>query len=163
MDNFTLLKELLTIYGGTTVFSLIFNRIYFKNRIQKAYDQSKRKIKYKELSMECSEDLSVLKSLCKSEKALCTFCSVIPIFQVLYTMRNIYLKPEDFNEFFDEMIEEINIKELNKRREYLEEMKQEKVLPLDIKEKINEEEYLPNEEDFLKVLIYRKDNNNDKQ
>lgn len=156
MDNLYLLKELLALYGATTIPSLIFNRIYYKNRIQKAYDQSKRKITYKELSMECNEDLSALKSLCKSEKALSTFCSIIPVFQIFYTIRNIYINTDDFNDFFDEKMEEINNKELNMRLKYLETIIKEKDLPQDVKENMNKDEYLPDEEEYLKVLVYKK-------
>ena len=47
-----LIKNLAIIYGSTTVSSLVFNKFYFRDRNKMAFDKSKRKLKYRDLSLE---------------------------------------------------------------------------------------------------------------
>ncbi len=155
MDKINLIKEVLFIYGGTTITSLIFNKLYYNDRIQKAFDGSKRKLKFRDLSASSKEDLKRIKDFCDVEKIISTFFSIIPFYQVYNSITNITLEQEMFDDFFDDAIKDINKKELEARKNYLMEMKKMKELPLDLRDRVNEEDYLPNQEEFLKALVYK--------
>ena len=57
-----------------------------------------------------------------------------------------------FSTYFDDKIDEINKKETSIRKSYLKQIQEAKVIPESIKSKLEDEEYLPNEEDFREVM-----------
>lgn len=153
MNDFSeILKSIGIIYGSTTISSLLFNYIYYDRRIKKAFKNSKRKLKYKDLNLINKRDLKRLKNFCRFEK----FCSIVfsslPIVQFKFTKLNILRDPSKYEKFFDKQIEKINEEEIRTRREFLEEMYNEKEIPEDVMYKINNiTDYLPSEDDYLKT------------
>lgn len=146
-----ILKEVIIIYGSTVVSSIVFNTIYYSKRVEEAYNNSKRKLVYKDLSLSNSADLANLKRICKYEKKGAILASFIPVINVPYTISSIITRKDFYNEFFDKKIEEINKNELILRKRFLEEMKQSENVPFHIQRKFDDEEYLPNEEDYYLV------------
>lgn len=145
------LKELAIIYGSTTISSLVFNKIYYNNKIQDAFDKSKRKLKYTDLSIISDRDLENVKKFCSTEKLVNNIIACLPLLQVILTVHNIRTDHSSYEEFFDKKIEEINIKELETRKKFLEEIKESREAPDDIKIKLEDEDYLPSEADYMRT------------
>lgn len=159
MNNF--LRELIIIYGSTSLSSLLFNIVYYNNRIENAFKDSKRKLVYKDLSLANSVDLANLRKFCNFQKKVSMIMSIIPVVNVPYTISSIITNKRLYNNFFDKKIEEINKNELILRKRFLEEIKNSKRIPISIKEKIEDKEYLPNEEEYFLVRsLNRKKLNN---
>lgn len=150
-DIITFIKELAIIYGSTTISSLVFNKFYYTNRINKAYIESERKLVYKDLSSISNKELEKVKDFCKIEKIVTFLMSVTPVANIPYTINNIKRNQSDYNEFFNLRIDEINKRELEVRKKFLEEMKTTRIIPEDIKEKLQDNDYLPSEEDYLRT------------
>lgn len=150
------LRELLIIYGSTTISSIIFNSYYFNKKNKIAFDQSKRKLKYKDLSLKSNIALENLKESYKIANKLCLILSTIPIYQLFHTARNITSSQEEYNIIYDEEIDIINKEELLERKKFLKQLKKLNVIPDDIKEKLEDENYLPSESELKKVLILNK-------
>ncbi len=150
-DVTLILKELLIIYGSTTVSSLLFNKLYYIDRIQKSFKNSQRKLKYKDLSLKCEMDLQNVKDYCYAEKIISRIASCIPLFQILFTVSNIRRDKELYNEFFDERMEKINIDEAYERKRFLIEIKEAKIIPPDIRTRLEDEQYMPSENEYNRV------------
>ena len=146
------LRELIIIYGATTISSLVCNQIYFKRKNKEAFTQSKRKLKYRNLCTKCSLALDDLEKEYKMDNLVSDFLSVVPVLQVINTVANIIEPQEDLNKSFDEGIEYINKEELIARREFLTSIKEAKFIPIDIKLKLEDEDYLPSEEEHRYVM-----------
>lgn len=156
MNNYyELLRELLVIYGATTLSSMICNGIYYNKRIKKSFEDSKRKLKYKELCSASNEELKNVKRFCDYEKRMAMLFSSIPFYQLVFTINNILLDQKAFDEFFDKRIDCVNTIELLARKKFLREIKKSNDIPKDIEEKLKDKEYLPNEDEFLEVIVYR--------
>ena len=147
-----IIKYMLMVYGSTTVASIICNEKYYIKKYTKAFKQSKRKLKFKELSTGPSIAMNRVDESFKTGKLLSRFCSLVPIFQVIYTVKNINDSQEKFNADFNEDIELINYEEESARKRFLSAIKQYKKLPEDISEKLKDEDYLPSEKEYRKVL-----------
>lgn len=156
MNNIDLIRELIIIYGSTTVSSLLFNKIYFRDKNKIAYNNSKRNLKYRDLCLKNCVALTNLKEIYKLANKLSYILSVIPIWQIFYTIDNIKDNGEHCKEFFDEKIEEINKQELIIRKQFLEQIKDIKKIPEEIKIKLADSEYLPSEDDYRKVVNYNR-------
>lgn len=146
------LRELIIIYGATTISSLVCNQLYFKRKNKEAFTQSKRKLKYRNLCTKCSLALNDLEKEYKMDNLVSDFLSVVPVLQVINTVANIIEPQEDLNKSFDEGIEYINKEELIARREFLTSIKKAKFIPIDIKLKLEDEDYLPSEEEHRYVM-----------
>ena len=158
MGNFDLLRELIIIYGSTTVISLIFNHFYHTRRAKKAFKESKRNLVYKDLSSETSTCLSELKESMKLSNKISMILSTIPLLQIVYTITNITRDPDFLKYYYNSHIEEINKLELETRKDMLAKIKKIKNVPNTIEERLKDKEYLPSEEDYREVLDF---NNSD--
>ena len=147
------LRELIIIYGATTISSLVCNQLYFKRKNKEALTQSKRKLKYRNLCTKCTLALDALEKEYKMDNYVSDFLSIIPVLQVINTVANIIEPQEDLNKSFDEGIEYINKEELIARREFLESIKKAEFIPMDIKIKLKDEDYLPSEEEHRYVML----------
>ena len=151
MDKLNIIKEMLIIYGSTTIASLDFNKLYYIDEYKKAYENSKRKIVYRDLTMINKRDIDRLKEEIKTKKKISIFLSILPIFQVFYTVSAIYTDKRIYSGYFDERMEQINENEKTARTRFLKEIKQSKIIPEDIKEKLKDKDYLPGEAEFYIV------------
>ena len=147
-----IIKYMLMVYGSTTVASIICNEKYFIKKYTKAFKQSKRKLKFRELSTGPKVAMERVDESFKTGKLLSRFCSLVPIFQVIYTAKNINDSQEKFNAGFNEDIELINYEEECARKRYLGMIKQAENLPEDISKRLKDENYLPSESEYRKVL-----------
>ena len=147
-----LIKNLAIIYGSTTVSSLVFNKFYFRDRNKMAFDKSKRKLKYRDLSLDTCYMLDNVRAVYKLADKVSIFLSTVPVINVIYTVDNIMASDKKFSTYFDDKIDEINKKETSIRKSYLKQIQEAKVIPESIKSKLEDEEYLPNEEDFREVM-----------
>ena len=154
MIDSNLLKELIFIYGSTTVLSETFNYFYHTRRANKAIKESERNLVYKDLSTSSYLDLSNLRSEVKLSNKIATVLSAIPVLQVLYTINNITADPKYLPRFYNSKIEEINAHEIRTRMAFLKKIKKTNNLPSYIEEKLKDKEYLPSEEDYRSVLDY---------
>lgn len=142
-------------YGATTIASLIANQIYYNGRINKAYKDSKRSLKYKELSLKGQREIDRIKEFCRMEKLLSIIVSMIPLYQIEWTILNIQRNSKQYDEFFLEKIDNVNKVETSVRKELLEDLRSREV-PEDIRIKMQDENYLPTEEDFLRATKSKK-------
>ena len=152
MCNFNLLRELIIIYGSASLSSLLFNELYFIRKTKKAYFQTRRKLKYRDLSVKSSRALYRHDFLFKETLKISRITSLIPILQIIYTSKNILDPQEVYNARFEGNINLINDEEIKIRKEFLKKIKESNVIPMEIEEKMKEEGYLPSEEDYRKVL-----------
>ena len=152
MGDINLLKELIIIYGCTTISSLIFNELYFVRKTKKAYKKTRRKLKYKDLSSNCSNALNRHDILFKQTLKISRFTSFLPILQIKYTCKNILDDQKVYDARFEKDIDYINDEEIRIRREFLEKIKNSNIIPDDIQAKMKTEDYLPSELDYRKVL-----------
>lgn len=148
-----IIRELIIIYGATTISSLVCNQLYFKRKNKEALTQSKRKLKYRNLCTKCTLALDDLEKEYRMDNYVSDFLSIVPVLQVINTVANIIEPQEDLNKSFDEGIEYINKEELIARREFLESIKKAKFIPMDIKIKLKDEDYLPSEEEHRYVML----------
>lgn len=153
MNDFNeIVKRLLIFYGSTTVSSLLFNKIYYTDRIKKTFKKSKRKLIYKDLTLNNDRDLKRIREFCKIEKIVSILISICPILNIRFTAENIMRDKDKYDEFFNKQIDLINQNELKQRREFLEEIQYEREIPEDIMYKINnDKDYLPSEDDYLRT------------
>lgn len=152
MDNLYLLRELVAVYGSTTVVSLIFNYFYHVRRANKAFKESKRELVYKHLSTESYLSLSSVRTSKKLSNIIAMVLATVPVVQVFYTISNINADPNYLRRYYESKIEEINNLEVDIRKELLKRIKNAKSIPEPIEEKLKNEEYLPTEEDYRDVL-----------
>ena len=145
MDN--LVVSMLFIYGSTTIASLTSNRLYYIPKYKKALSTGPR------IAMNREEE-SVKRNLFVSR-----IMSIIPIYQIIHTVNNINKPLEEYIHDFDEDIRIINEEEIVARHGFLEEIKKSKCLPEDIEEKLKDEEYLPSETEYRKVLMLNMNGN----
>ena len=155
-DFYEILKRFLIFYGSTAVSSLLVNKIYYINRIKRSFEKSKRNLKYRDLTLINDRDLKRIKRFCEVEKIGSIFMSIIPFVNIRFTALNTLRNKQEYDDFFNKKIDEINKQELKMRKEFLESMKTEKVIPEDIKKKMEDENYLPNEEEYLKKMKLKK-------
>lgn len=141
------------LYGTTTITSLTCNKKYYINKINNSYKNCKKRLVYRDLSMSNGAKLKGLYNFCKLEKLTSILKSFAPFYQIYFTIKNIDISEEAISYFFNEKIDEINKKEINLRKEHLQEMKEATVIPEEIKEKMNNEEYLPNESDYFEIKV----------
>lgn len=158
MIDSNLLKELIFIYGSTTVLSESFNYFYHTRRVNKAITEGERNLVYKDLSTSSYLDLSDLKKTIKLSNKIAAVLSAIPFVQIIYTINNIKADPNYLNRYYNSKIEEINAHEIRTRMVFLKKIKKANNLPSYIEEKLKDKEYLPSEEDYRTVLDY---NNSD--
>ena len=157
MDN--LVVSMLFIYGSTTIASLTSNRLYYIPKYKKAFEESKRKLKYKELSTGPRIAMNREEESVKTNLLVSRFMSIVPIYQIIHTVNNINKPLEEYIHDFDEDIRIINEEEIVARHGFLEEIKKSKCLPEDIEEKLKDEEYLPSETEYRKVLMLNMNGN----
>ena len=148
-----IIRELIIIYGATTISSLVCNQLYFKRKNKEALTQSKRKLRYRNLCTKCTLALDTLEKEYKMYNYVSDFLSIVPVLQVINTVANIIEPQEDLNKSFDEGIEYINKEELIARREFLESIKKAEFIPMEIKTKLKDEDYLPSEEEHRYVML----------
>ena len=134
-----LLQAIGITYGSTTVASLIINSIYYNGRINKAFKKSKRKLKYKELSLIGQREIDRIKQFCRMEKLLSIIVSSIPILQIEWTILNLQRDKEIYKEYFLEKIDHVNTVETNVRKELLEDLRNREV-PEDIRIKMQDDD-----------------------
>ena len=154
MIDSNLLKELIFIYGSTTVLSQAFNYFYHTRRANKAFKESKRKLVYRDLSAASYSDLEDLADSVKLSNKTTVLLSSIPILQILLTITNINSDPNYLRRYYNSKIEEINTQEIEIRKDLLRKLKKIKNLPHPIEERLKDKEYLPSEEDYRTVLDY---------
>lgn len=159
MEIYNILAELVIIYSSSTLSSLVFNTFYFNDRIQSSFNKSERKLRYRDLSLKNEVELNKVKELIKELKISSVIFSIIPIYQIIFTVNNIIRDKRLYDMFFEERIEEINKEELLARKHFLEEMKKAKVVPPEIREKLADEDYMPSERDYCAVKILNPKNN----
>jgi hypothetical protein len=148
-DLLVILTQIGILYGSTTVASLIANHICYNNNIKRAYKKSERTLKFKELTAMNEVEVKKIKEFCKIECMLSYFISTIPLLQLMWTVNNLTRDPIVYENFLKEKMAEVNSKELEARKRFLEELKNRKV-PEDIKIKMQDEDYLPTEDDYLR-------------
>ena len=151
--NSEIIKQLIAIYGSTTVTSLLFNKHYFRKRNKIAFDKSKRNLKYRDLSLESTLMLDNVRSVYKLADKVSIFLSAVPVIQVFYTISNIMATDDKFSNYFDDKIAEINQAEISIRKDYLEQIRRSRIIPENIKSKLEDEDYLPNEEEYDEVMV----------
>ena len=154
MIDSNLLKELVFIYGSTTVLSQAFNYFYHIRRANKAIKDSERNLVYKDLSTPSYIDLSDLRNTVKLSNKIAVVLSAVPVVQVFYTINNINADPNFLYRFYNSKIEEINVLETAVRKDMLRKMKKIGNFPHPIEEKLKDSKYLPSEEDYRDVLNY---------
>ena len=158
MNNINLFRELIIVYGSTTVVSLIFNYFYYTRRANKALKEGERNLVFKDLSTTSSMSLSGLRDAVKSSNKLNTLYSLLPVAQVFHTINNINEDPDKLKNLYNECIEEINKQELLERKCFLRKIKKLNDVPTSIKEKLKDDKYLPSETEYIEALDY---NNSD--
>ena len=156
MSNLNLIKELVVIYGSTTVLSVAFNYFYHTRRSIKAFKESERNLLYKNLSTKTYLNLSELKKSMKLSNKIAMLFSTIPVLQVFYTINNITADPNYLNHYYNDKIEEINEQEVAVRKDLLRKIKKIKDVPNTIEKRLTDKEYLPSEEEYREVLNYSK-------
>lgn len=154
------LRNLAIIYGSTTIASLLFNKIYFYDVYKEAYEKSKRKLVYRDLSVANGVDLARLHKYMTTKKNQSFIYASIPIFQVLYTISIICTDKNVYKRYFEKETDRINKNELYTRKLFLNEIKKANTIPIEIQSKLEDEKYLPNEEEYfyVKYLNNKKDN-----
>ena len=154
MDANEVKRRILTACIASAVICLTSNKMNYVHRHRKYFVEATRELKYRDdLSARSCVALRRVIRFTKSVNITSTIMSLLPGINILYTARNMAIPDETLAEFYNEQIDKINGIEIETRKAYLEEIKNFRYIPEEIEKRMDEEDYLPSEIEYSKVLM----------
>ena len=151
------------VYGSFTTASLVYNRIFYSNKLEYAYERTYRKLKYRDLTTTNNLALMYIREDLETKKKMGLALSTMPIIQVVHTINILNRDQEFYDNMFLKSIDQINKEELESRKRFLEGIKRAKNVPEEIAKKMEKEDYLPSEKEYRLVLKANESKNKNKK